>query len=59
MARFPGSLGEATGQASTHNAQPVQSSTYTWSEYRVSGRPRASSGMDAKPSGAPASSAWS
>jgi hypothetical protein len=27
IARFSGSLGETTGQASTHSAQPVQSST--------------------------------
>ena len=59
MARLPGSPGACTGQASTHNEHPVQSSTYTWREYRVSGRPRASSGMDGNESGAPASSDWS
>ena len=51
-----GSSGALTGQAWTHSSQPVQSSTYTCSVNRVSGSPRASSGADRKPAGAPASS---
>src|SRR6478609_7911022 len=47
--------GMTTGHASTHNPQPVQSSTYTCSENRAFGRPTASSGAESNSAGAPAS----
>jgi len=48
--------GAETGQASTHNAHPVQSSAYTWSVKRVPGSPRASSGAERNSGGAPSRS---
>src|SRR6266496_3236473 len=50
-----GSIGDWIGDASTHSAHPVQSSTYTCSVYRVSGSPRASRGADGNAAGAPSS----
>ena len=51
--------GMTTGQASTHRPHPVQSSTYTCSEYLAFGRPTASRGAESNWSGAPASWDWS